>query len=367
MDCSGRDSVAHLSNGSRRRILICGYYGEHNLGDDALLAVLLSQIQGQWIPVITANDQKAVEALAPGSETVNRRSLKSVLTALRNVDALVLGGGSLLQDATSTRSLMYYIILIWCAKSLQKPVFLWGQGLGPLKRRISRLLVRTTLKTLSSVTWRDPGAMKQAIEWKLNVPMKMGPDPVWTHPAPTWRSGRSLVICWRPTPLLNHKGWLKLVSALARLAEMHDCHVTWLAFHEHQDSGLLHYLSQEKIVASNLEKRSSTVTAQSIKQVQQLFSQSKMVIAMRLHALILAALGGVPTSALSYDPKVKAAADLSGIACTELSNALSEEELMHQWTLAMQKPLNGSILEKLKDEAKVHSETLNVKLQELIN
>ena len=365
MDCSERNSVAHLSNGSRRRILICGYYGEHNLGDDALLAVLLSQIQGQWIPVITANDQKAVEAMAPGSETVNRRSLKSVLIALRNVDALVLGGGSLLQDATSTRSLMYYIILIWCAKSLQKPVFLWGQGLGPLKRRISRLLVRTTLKTLSSVTWRDPGAMKQAIEWKLKVPMKMGPDPVWTHPAPTWRSGKSLVVCWRPTPLLNHKGWLKLVNALSRLSEMHDCHVIWLAFHAHQDSDLFHHLSQENIVPSNLEKRSSTVTAESIRQVQKLFSQSKMVIAMRLHALILAAVGGVPTSALSYDPKVKAAAELSSILCTELSNTISEEELIDQWSIAMQKPLDGSNINTLTNEAKVHSLMLNEKLQEL--
>ena len=156
--------MAYSSNDGRPRILICGYYGEHNLGDDALLSVLLNQLDDGWSPVITARDRQAVESIAPGLETVNRRSLASVLKAVRHVDALILGGGSLLQDSTSTRSLIYYILLIWCAKSLQKPVLLWGQGLGPLKRSINRLLVRSSLKTISSVTWRDPSSMTQAKE-----------------------------------------------------------------------------------------------------------------------------------------------------------------------------------------------------------
>jgi len=359
-------TVAHFSNNGRFRLLICGYYGEHNLGDDALLAVLLNELEGPWTPVITARDQQAVASMSPGIETVNRRSLRSVLQALKEVDVLVLGGGSLLQDSTSTRSLIYYILLIWRAKLLQKPVFLWGQGLGPLKRRLSRVLVRSTLRVISSATWRDSGSMNQSIQWKLEIPMTVGPDPVWGHPAPEWKSGSSLILCWRPTPLLTNLGWQRLINALYEFSEMHDFKVIWLAFHDHQDIKLLDDLEQQLIVPQKLLDRSTTIAAESITKVQNLFSESRMVIAMRLHALILASIGGVPTSALSYDPKVTAAADNADILCTELSNQISTQLLVEQWNEAMNSRLNAEKIKQLADAARIHSQILNNRLKQML-
>lgn len=359
-------TVAHFSNNGRFRVLICGYYGEHNLGDDALLAVLLNELEGPWTPVITARDQQAVASMTPGIETVNRRSLRSVLQALKEVDVLVLGGGSLLQDSTSTRSLIYYILLIWRAKLLQKPVFLWGQGLGPLKRRLSRVLVRSTLRVISSATWRDSGSMNQSIQWKLEIPMTVGPDPVWGHPAPEWKSGSTLILCWRPTPLLSNLGWQRLINALYEFSEMHDFKVIWLAFHDHQDIKLLDDLEQQLIVPQKLLDRSTTIAAESITKVQNLFRESRMVIAMRLHALILASIGGVPTSALSYDPKVTAAADNADILCTELSNQISTQLLVEQWNEAMNSRLNAEKIKQLADAARIHSQILNNRLKQMI-
>ena len=359
-------TVAHFSNNGRFRVLICGYYGEHNLGDDALLAVLLNELEGPWTPVITARDQQAVASMTPGIETVNRRSLRSVLQALKEVDVLVLGGGSLLQDSTSTRSLIYYILLIWRAKLLQKPVFLWGQGLGPLKRRLSRVLVRSTLRVISSATWRDSGSMNQSIQWKLEIPMTVGPDPVWGHPAPEWKSGSSLILCWRPTPLLSNLGWQRLINALYEFSEMHDFKVIWLAFHDHQDIKLLDDLEQQLIVPQKLLDRSTTIAAESITKVQNLFRESRMVIAMRLHAIILASIGGVPTSALSYDPKVTAAADNADILCTELSNQISTQLLVEQWNEAMNSRLNAEKIKQLADAARIHSQILNNRLKQMI-
>ena len=94
-------------SGQKLRVLLCGYYGEHNLGDDALLQVLVSQVPGDWDVVVTARDSDAVHALVRGVSTVNRRSLSATLQALKHVDAFVLGGGSLLQDGTSFKSLVY--------------------------------------------------------------------------------------------------------------------------------------------------------------------------------------------------------------------------------------------------------------------
>ena len=97
-------------------VLLCGYYGEHNLGDDALLEALLAQLPPTAVPLVTAFDQEEISR-RHGVDSVNRRSLGSVLSALRRCRALVLGGGSLLQDSTSFRSLIYYAALISAASS----------------------------------------------------------------------------------------------------------------------------------------------------------------------------------------------------------------------------------------------------------
>ncbi|MCX5940295.1 MAG: polysaccharide pyruvyl transferase family protein, partial [Cyanobium sp. LacPavin_0818_WC50_MAG_67_9] len=130
--------TSQTTDQARRRVLLCGYYGEHNLGDDALLEVLLAQLPAGWLATVTAHDGALVRDLF-GVDTVARRSLPLVLKALRHCDALVLGGGSLLQDSTSFKSLLYYAALIGAARLQAKPVLLWGQGVGPLQRRRSRM------------------------------------------------------------------------------------------------------------------------------------------------------------------------------------------------------------------------------------
>ena len=92
-------------------LLLCGYYGEQNLGDDALLQVLVSSLPQPQQLLITARDPAPVLALAPSAQAVNRRSLRLCLRAALRADVLVLGGGSLLQDSTSFSSLVYYCLL----------------------------------------------------------------------------------------------------------------------------------------------------------------------------------------------------------------------------------------------------------------
>ena len=142
-----------------RRILLCGYYGEHNLGDDALLEVLNKQLPAEWQPLITAYDKAAVQTIVPNGKVVNRRSLKTVLKSIKYVQVVVLGGGSLLQDSTSFRSLVYYVVLILVARIKHKPVLLWGQGLGPLRYAWSRYLVGRVLNSAKSITWRDSASV----------------------------------------------------------------------------------------------------------------------------------------------------------------------------------------------------------------
>ena len=347
----------------KAKVLLCGYYGEHNLGDDALLQVLVTQLPDAWDPVITARDHQAAAALVPGASTVNRRSLTETIRALKHVNALVLGGGSLLQDGTSFKSLLYYLILLWCARWNRIPIILWGQGLGPFQRQWSRWCVQATLRGISAVSWRDPASLHQAQQWRLSMPMVMGPDPVWCQPAPVWSGGQDLILCLRPTPLLNTQGWKVLMQALDHFSAQSGSKVIWLAFHGDQDAALWNDLDQQDLIPARLRDRSLQMRAESLDQVQRLFSNASLVIAMRLHAMVLAATTGCPTAALSYDPKVKAAAQLANLPWLDLAHRLDVQAMTHQWTKARQHPSSSSTIQELRNSADVHRRMLIEQLQ----
>jgi polysaccharide pyruvyl transferase CsaB len=336
--------------------LLCGYYGEHNLGDDALLAVLLGQLPPGQVPVVTAHDRSQVEARFAVA-TCPRRKLRAVLAALTGCDALVLGGGSLLQDATSFNSLLYYLALIVAARLQGKPVLLWGQGLGPFRRRRSQALVRMVLPMATGISWRDPDSAALAARWGVHAPI--GSDPVWGLPPQPWTgAGGPIILCWRQSPLLDQGRWLVLLSALDQLAEQAGRLVQWLPFHRDQDRGLLEELDRRGWLPARLASRSSLVEVGSPEEAQARFASAGLVIAMRLHGLILAALAGAPCTALSYDPKVRSAAEGIGCPCVDLDDPLVAELLCQSWVGQLDRPTDPAVIQRQRQGTHVHRELL---------
>ena len=346
----------------RPRVLLCGYYGEHNLGDDALLQVLLSQLPEGVEPLVTAADRAAVEA-AFRVATVDRRRLPEVLRALPGCQALVLGGGSLLQDSTSFRSLVYYGALITAARLRGLPVLLWGQGLGPLRRRRSRLLARALLAMATAISWRDPASARLAAGWGIDA--GQGSDPVWALPPQDWQGpGGPIILCWRPVAGLDDRGWRLLLEAIDAVAERCDRPLHWLPFHQDQDTDLLADLDRRGLLSASLRRRSLVVQVSTPEQAMRQFRGASLVVAMRLHGLILAALSGSPCVALSYDPKVKAAAGSLGCPCLDLGRlphgepAADAEALAASWQALVDQPPDQSRCERLRAETLVHAELL---------
>ncbi len=340
-------------------MLLCGYYGEHNLGDDALLTALLRQLPPQLTPLVTAHDQAEVRGRF-GVATVDRRSPRAVLAALAGCGALVFGGGSLLQDATSFRSLLYYAALIASARLRGKPVLLWGQGLGPLKHRHSRALVRALLPLAQGITWRDPESAQLAQRLGRRAPV--GSDPVWSlEPQPWLGAGGPIVVCWRPTPLLSGAAWRPYLQGLELLAEQGQRQVIWLPFHREQDTGLYARLLAEGLVGEALARRSRQVEAHQPSEAMAVFQSAGLVVAMRLHALILAALAGAPVAALSYDPKVGAAAAGIDAPCRDLADPPpSAEELAASWATCLDRPLAATAVAAQRAATAVHRDLLTL-------
>lgn len=341
---------------STPQVLLTGYYGEHNLGDDALLAVLLSQLPSHWRPLVTAADQDQVRRRFSVA-TVDRRRLGAVLAALARCDGLVLGGGSLLQDATSFTSLLYYSLLIMAARLQGKPVALWGQGLGPLRRRRSRLLVRSILPQVRAISWRDQASAALARRWGIEA--SVGSDPVWGLAAQPWRGkGGPILLCWRPVQQLVGIAWRPYLEALTALALATGRPVLWLPFHQEQDRGLLATLRRQGLLPPALESVSREVEAADPAAALDLFAGSSLVLAMRLHGLILAALAGAPCAALSYDPKVEAAAQAIGCPLQRLDQAVVATDLAQAWQGALDQPPDPERVAALRRGSACHRQVL---------
>ena len=358
MVISQPSAAASTAAAAAAPLLLCGYYGEHNLGDDALLEVLLAQIPWGSAVVITARDEQLVRQ-RHGVATVQRRSLRAVLVALAHCRALVLGGGSLLQDSTSFKSLLYYGALITAARVQGKPVVLWGQGLGPLHRRRSRWLVRLLLPLATAICWRDPASAALAASLGRRAPVAA--DPVWASQAVPWHGqGGPIVVCLRPTPQLGAKEWPVYLEALAALADTADRPVLWLPFHGDQDQTLLTDLQRAGLLPETLRARSRQVQVLTPAEAKEVFATAGLVIAMRLHGLILAAVSGAPTAALSYDPKVEAAAQALGCPCHNLLESALPEDLLHSWQRQLDQPAPVRVRQTLRRQAAQLAELLNV-------
>jgi polysaccharide pyruvyl transferase CsaB len=342
--------------GTGRRPLLCGYYGEHNLGDDALLEVLLHQLPPGCQPLVTAHDQPWV-AERFGVATCDRRRLLEVLAQLGHCDVLVLGGGSLLQDATSFQSLVYYGLLIVVARLRGRAVVLWGQGLGPLRRPVSRWLVRGLLPLATAISWRD-GASARLAERLGSRRHGVGSDPVWAYPGREWQGqGGPIVLCWRPLASLEPTGWWPYLQALAAVAEASGREVVWLPFHQGQDRGLLGRLRQAGLVPEALMARSREVAVEAPDEAMDVFARAGLVVAMRLHGLILAALAGSPVAALSYDPKVAAAARGLGCPLQELDEPI-DPGLADTWRRQLDQPPSQEAMAALREGTAVHAQLL---------
>lgn len=167
------------------------------------------------------------------------------------------------------------------------------------------------------------------------------------------------MVCWRPTPHLQGEAWRPYLAALELLAERSDREVIWLPFHRDQDGPLLDQLRHQGLVGEALLRRSRVVEAATPSEAMALFRSASLVLAMRLHALVLAALSGSPVSALSYDPKVQACATELGCGCIDLADPPPAAcDLMSIWADALEHPPSSTALAAMNQATAVHRELL---------
>ena len=279
------------------KILVAGYYGFNNAGDELVLRTLLEQFAGSERPYETS-----VLGLP------DRWSPRAVLRSVWRCDILVLGGGGLLQDETGTLSLWYYLSLLWLAFFFRKKVVLLSQGIGPVLCTAHRFLVRFTMRFADLISVRDRESLRFLEGVPTKNPVRLSADPVFLLKPASLKfvgpeSGQKIIVIPRRirdrTEIERNNFWIELGKGILNFSQNRNLEIVLVPFQPEFDREAL--LSIGTVLGDKAVIRSPD----SLDRLLETLSMAGIVVSMRLHGLILSALLEKPALGISADPKLE--------------------------------------------------------------
>lgn len=283
-----------------KNVAVSGYYGFDNFGDEAILTCIVDHLRsrGSNVAVISNNPKKTASMMQVFS--VKNFNLLAVFALLANSDVLISGGGSLLQDVTSFKSLLYYSLVIKMAQLLGKKVIIFAQGIGPLQKERSEKIVRGLLEKADLITVRDEKSLERVKNWGLKATLVN--DPVFSLDLPKHETDSGIVgVQLRDCKTMNDILLNRLADKI--VSEFPDKKIELYAFQKSVDLKIC------KIFEKMLKLRNPEIQTEilhSLSQIDFIIKISKLdyMIAMRFHAVLVALKAGVRTLAINYDTKV---------------------------------------------------------------
>ncbi|HWI61034.1 MAG TPA: polysaccharide pyruvyl transferase CsaB [Symbiobacteriaceae bacterium] len=320
-------------------ILVSGYYGFHNAGDEAILAGMIRAVRA-YDPEVrftvisgTAAQTRAMHDV----QAVSRGDFRNIWRAMGRANLFISGGGTLIQDITSTKSLTYYLGLMTMAKLRLRPVMIYAQGAGPVTRAVNRALVPAVVNGVDLITTRD--ADSAATFRHLGVfrpPVKAMADPALAlGPADPERGADLLkeagVDLKRPILGVSVRPWSfwqepvepGLAKALDQLASESGAQVVFIPMNLRQD------VEEAAKIAGLMESPAILARGQyTYDQIQAMIARCDLLVGLRYHALVFAAMNAVPLVGLSYDPKNEAFLRQIGETVAGATNRLDVNALL---------------------------------------
>jgi polysaccharide pyruvyl transferase CsaB len=308
------------------QILLHGYYGAGNLGDDAILESIIDSFALKFPKASFTVVSKGLYPAYRGPrrvKTIRIDSHSAVKNAVQQASFVVLGGGGILQDyngwephynfGSKARGIHYYGQVVDLAKKLGKPVYFYGIGAGPFFSQHAKQYALRLLAGAKRATVRDVDSLKM-VRSVGNIWLTADPALNLKHDSPKTalkylRSEgvpvhKTLVgISLRPWKFKGG-GRKALIDAIAKVASgiIHNikAHLVLIPFSRNGDAAVLNELAQRLPAGSYTLMRKHYPP----KAMKGICGRLSLMIGMRLHSLILSAAMGVPVMGISYDPKV---------------------------------------------------------------
>ena len=304
--------------------VLSGYYGFHNSGDDALLLGIVQSLRqvDKDIRLLVLSKCPKETKLFCRCDSVGRFNLSSLTKAVKNSKMLINGGGSLIQDATSSKSLMYYLYVMHLAKKFGKKVYIYANGLGPLSEKnlaiASRVVSKADLITLRdrlSLTELDRmGVSGVPVHVTADPALLLSPSPKETTDAIFKKEGIYLegkkYIC------IAIRSWNKNDEDFANKLAL-ICDYTYEKWNLIPIFLPMKPQSDTKIsqsVVSAMKNKGYVLSGNyPVCDILSIVENSHTVLAMRLHSLIYALGTNVPAVGITYDPKIDGFLEYAGI------------------------------------------------------
>ncbi|MBE8955280.1 MAG: polysaccharide pyruvyl transferase CsaB [Quinella sp. 2Q5] len=349
-------------------IVISGYYGSKNGGDEAMLAAMLQVLREE-----IADLRVSVISIDPeytrhrhGVDALERPDICAIIKKIRAADLLISGGGSLLQNVTSGRSLYYYLAIIFFALAFGCKVMLYAQGIGPIRGTFARKLTELIVNRVDLITVRDRGSLAELERLNITRPkIFLTADPVLAmRPAPldigkkilarhsVAEGGKLVGVAirhWADSGNFQRE----LAAALDHLAEETAAKIIFLPMKFPED------IRAARDVAALMTTPAAVLDEEfSTREILSLVGCMDVLIGVRLHALIFAGLMGVPMLGISYDPKIERFLDSVGEKISGTLSSVTADKIFSEAMTKLYTPRNstdGALLKKLGDSARLNA------------
>lgn len=294
-----RETIERYKRENPLKIAVCGYYERGNFGDETILKVILDCIKNQ-------NLYATARVITP----------KNLLLCLKNLyraDLFVFGGGSLLQNATSNFSLIFYLSIISVANLLCRRKIMLSNGIGPIVSRdkVHMLLTNAlsfAVNTFDLISVRDSISQNKLKVLLPNRKIFLLPDPALIEFSQRIQSLKNshnhlcdkdyFVFCPHARALENNNITAQvLAKTLEHLSKKYSAHPVIAVLNKTDD------LSLAEMLQRNIKCACATIFTNQ-NDMASVFSGAKFVISQRYHGTLLAISCNTPTLSLSQDPKM---------------------------------------------------------------
>lgn len=305
-DCQkAYEASLNIDYNNKKEVLILGYYGFGNWGDEATLSAIINMIRQTSaktkINVLSYSGHETYETYKVNG--ISRNHANEIMSAIKRCDIVICGGGTILQDITSSRSLYYYLVIIWFAQKNHKKIVFFSNGFGPININKNKSITSKICNRANDIIVRDEKSKSMMIEMGINKKIQVSTDIVFNLEKKNNIMKQNKIAISLRAWKYSKKFTNDIAKTINKLIDK-GYSIDLISLHKNKDEKVLNYIF-ERI---DKKKYVSLYKGKNYRQVMNRIGEARIMIGMRLHANIFALINDVPIITINYDPKIEALA-----------------------------------------------------------